>query len=342
VTYTITEFLKSRDLGYTYVMAITMQNGVAWGNGGVCCPGIGTGIGECLFSIDYNVNPPLFREWVCTYRDSSEMWEVGLVQTASSDEYKWVVTGENTRRPATGALQTSGTASYVWGFGVRSITDPNFRWLGGTGTLISPELLKRWPLAILDLDGIRYLYTMILALDSSYYFDGRPIPEGTFALQRLSWPGAYRTAQYTLTTNLTLLTEPLSPIAIDADGSLISTVDVDPPALKLRMRAARAGVTVAPMWYPSSAATKIRVVRSHDQGKTWSDTGIVITAPTGKTLWGCGWEHRSGGAATIPWHLLCVISTGKGPEAGDWNGASVRFNSAVAPSNFGQKPVYWK
>jgi hypothetical protein len=37
-----------------------------------------------------------------------------------------------------------------------------------------------------------------------------------------------------------------------------------------------------------------------------------------------------------------VISTGKGPEVGDWNGASVRFNGAIAPANFGQKPVYWK
>jgi len=342
VSYTITEFLKARDLGYSYIMAMTMLDGALFLTGGVCCPGIGDGIGECLAAIDYTVTPPVHREFVCSYRDSSELWEVVAAQVVHSDLDRWVVTGENTRRPATTALQTSGTASHVWGFGVRSITDPNFRWLGGTGTLISPEPLKRWPLAILDLDGIRYLYTMVLPLDSNYYWNGQALPMGSFALQRFSWPGAYRTALYTTTTHLAVLKEPLSPIAIDADGSLISTVDVDPPALKLRMRAAPAGITVAPMWYPSSAATKIRVVRSRDQGRTWSDTGIVINAPTGKTLWGCGWDHKSGGAATIPWHLLCVISTGKGPEVGDWNGASVRFNGATVPANFGQKPVIWK
>ena len=331
-TYTITEFVKARDLGYSYIMSMTMLDGVVFLTGGVCCPAIGSGIGECQAAVDYTVSPPIHREFVCTYRDSAEMWEVVAAQVAHSDVYRWVVAGEHTRRPATGALQASGTASYVWGFGIQSITDPFFSWRSNVGRLLYPEVIKRWPLAILDLDGLRYLYTMILPLD----------PPGRFALQRFSWPGAYHTALYITTTNLGELVEPLSPIAIDADGSLIATVDVEPTALAARLIPKPAGVTAGIMWYPSSAATKVRVVRSRDQGRTWSDTGIVINAPTGKTLWGCGWDHKSGGAATIPWHLLCVISTGKGPEVGDWNGASVRFNGAVAPVYFGQKPVYWK
>jgi hypothetical protein len=330
VSYTITQFLNSRDLGYSYVMAMTMLDGALFLTGGVCCPGIGDGIGECQAVIDYTVSPPLFREWVCSYRDSSQMWEVGAAQVAHSDKWKWVLAGENTLRPATGALQTPGQASNVWGFGVQNLTDPWFTWKANVGRLLYPEYAKNWPLAVLDLDGMRWLYVMRLDLLTQQW-----------SLLRYSWPDAYHTALWTTMTQLGAITEPLGPIAIDADGSLISTVDVDPPALKLRMWPAPAGVTVTPMWYPSAAATKVRVVRSRDQGRTWSETGIVINAPTGKTLWGCGWDHKSGGAATIPWHLLCVISTGKGPEVGDWNGASVRFNGATAPANFGQKPVYW-
>jgi hypothetical protein len=332
-TYTVTEFVKARDLGYTYIMAMTMLDGVVLLTGGVCCPAIGSGIGECLAAIDYTVSPPVHREFVCTYRDSSELWEVVAAQVAHSDVYRWVVAGEHTRRPATGALQASGTASYMWGFGIQSITEPFFSWKSNVGRLLYPEFTKRWPMAILDLDGLRYLYTMTLGLEP---YTGR------FGLQRFSWPGAYHTALYTVTTNLGELAEPLSPIAIDADGSLVATVDVEPTARAARLISKPAGVTAGILWYPSAAATKVRVVRSRDQGRTWTDTGIVINAPAGKTLWGCGWDHKSGGAATIPWHLLCVISTGKGPEVGDWNGASVRFNGAAAPPNFGQKPVLWK
>lgn len=329
-SYTITQFLNSRDLGYSYVMAMTMLDSAVFLTGGVCCPGIPPGqssslIGECVAVIDYAVSPPLFREWVCSYRDSAQLWEAVAAQVARSDRWKWVAAGESTFRPATGALQTSAQASNVWGFGVQTLTDPWFTWTANIGRLLYPEYAKNWPLAILDLDGMRWLYVMRLDLLTQQW-----------NLLRYSWPDAYHVALWTATTQLGSITEPLGPIAIDADGSLISTVDVNPLTLKPRMLAA------APTWYPSSEATKVRVVRSRDQGRTWSDTGIVINAPAGKTLWGCGWEHRSGGAAAIPWHLLCVISTGKGPEVGDWNGASVRFGNARAPATFGQVPVFWK
>jgi len=340
-TYTVTEFLKSRDLGYSYVMAMTMLDGAVFLTGGICCPGLpdpalppgadpNNRLGECQAVIDYAVSPPAHREFVCTSRDSSQMYEVIAAQVAHSDRWRWVVAGENTFRPATAALQVSDQASNVWGFGVQNLTDPWFTWKANVGRVLYPEYARNWPLAILDLDGMRWLYVM-----------RRDLLTQQWSLLRFSWSDAYNMALWTATTQLGAITEALGPIAIDVDGSLVSTIDVESPALKLRMRAAPAGVTVAPMWYPSSAATKIRVVRSRDQGRTWSDTGMVITAPAGKTLWGCGWEHRSGGAATIPWHLLCVISTGKGPEVGDWNGASVRFNGAIAPANFGQKPVLW-
>jgi len=334
--YTVGEFLKSRDLGYTYVMALTMLDGVVWGNGGVCCPGIGDGIGECLFSIDYMQTPPIFREWVCTYRDSNELWEITAPQVARSDSYKWVVAGEATRRAALPALVKSGTASLTWGFGVQSLTERFFTWTQNVGRLFYPEFLKRWPLAILDLDGIRYLYCMTLKLDGP--------TAGQFALERYAWPSAYHVALYTQTTSLGVLPVPLSPIAIDVDGSLLSTIDVETTASASAagVRASALSMTAHAQWYPSGSSTKVLVMRSLDQGRSWSETGLVIQAPAGKALWGCGFEHKSGGAAVQPLHLLCTLAPlGKGPETGEHIGADVRFASAKVPASWGQKPVLW-
>lgn len=36
--YTVQEFLKASDVGYTYSQGLTMEDGVVFGNGGICCP----------------------------------------------------------------------------------------------------------------------------------------------------------------------------------------------------------------------------------------------------------------------------------------------------------------
>ena len=98
------------------------------------------------------------------------------------------------------------------------------------------------------------------------------------------------------------------------------------------------------MWWPSQGATKVNVLRSKDEGRTWSDTGIQVAAPTGRMLFGCGWAHKSGGAAEQPWLLLCTIGTGKGPDQmpPDWNGGYIAVVGTKLPAGWGKKPVLWK
>jgi len=310
-TYTVTEFFKSRDLGYTYVQWMSMMNNVVWGNGGICCPGIGDGIGECIFAIDYNVSPPAFRELWCTYRDSTQLWESGSVQVASSDTYKYVVAGVRTYRPATGALQDSFKDGEIWGFGANEIAGPGWQKARGAGTIQHMTGWLFFPQGILDLGGARWLYANVLLKD------------GGGGLVRFYWPDAWRAALWDPTTNLSPSNPGGSGIVIDADGSLI-TADSD--------------------WSGGNIYTgkTVRIWRSKDEGRTWVNTGIHFDARAGKTLFGCGFAHRSGGAALQPLHLLCSEGSGLGPDAkpSDWNTVSVRVTGAAVPSNFGQKPVF--
>jgi hypothetical protein len=326
-TYTITDLFRADALGYSYVQWMSLMNNVLWGNGGVCCPGIGDGIGECPFLIDYNVSPPAFREIWCTYRDSTQLWETGLLQVASSDEHKWVVTGVRTHRPAVPALQDAFKMGEVWGLGTN-----NLEQVGGvswqktktTGVTFSMQDWLVFPQGILDLGGTRWLYASVGI---------RGEPRGQ--LIRLVWPGAYRTAQWDFSSYLskadpagynTPITNNwpgLNGIVIDTDGSLIGT-DND--------------------WASGNAygGRFVRLWRSKDEGRTWADTGVKFNARAGKTLFMCGFAHKSGGAALVPWHLICVEGTGKGPDQkpSDWNTVSVRVTGAVVPPNFGQKPTF--
>ena len=112
---------------------------------------------------------------------------------------------------------------------------------------------------------------------------------------------------------------------IDADGSLI-TADSDWSGGNIYM------------------SKTVRIWRSKDEGRTWVNTGIHFDARAGKTLFGCGFAHRSGGAALQPLHLICTEGTGLGPEQSpsNWNAVSVRVTGAKVPTSWGQKPVYWK
>jgi hypothetical protein len=103
-------------------------------------------------------------------------------------------------------------------------------------------------------------------------------------------------------------------------------------------------MAVKPMWWPQSDSTAVKIVRSRDEGRTWVDTGVRINPPAGKTLFGCGWDHRSGGAAVQPWHVVCTIGTGLGPDVtpSDWNLGDVRMTGAKLPAAWGKVPVKWK
>jgi hypothetical protein len=163
-----------------------------------------------------------------------------------------------------------------------------------------------FPQGILDL-GSRYLYARVLRSGDTRY-----------SLGRWYWPTPFGTAWWSSETILSRDIPGFSGIAIDADGSLIAT------------NGEAANNTVVEVW------------RSRDEGRTWAKTGIHFDAPAGRTLFQCGWEHKSGGAAAVPWHLLCVLGDGSGPETGGWHAASVRVNGAKVPATWGQKPVIWK
>ena len=356
VTYTVQEFLRAADLGYTYIQAMSMVDGVVWGNGGVCCPGIPNGrsttqIGECVWSIDYNVDPPRFREWWCTFRDTSQLWEVGSVQVAQSDRFKWVVAGQATRRPAVPALQDGAKTPMIWGFGVQSLSEPFFTWANSVGhDILAGWSGQIWPQGILDLGGRRFLYAQTLTRWGEPMF-----------IRRWAWADGAHVAFYDSHFWSAPVFAGFSGIAIDADGSIVTTVDEEPgvaatgvgihgataatvSARVAGVETAAAGITVHPLWWPSQGAKKVHVIRSKDEGRSWADAGIVFKAPVGRTLFGCGWTHRSGGGAVQPLLLLCTIGTGKGPDQTppDWNAAYVAWPGARIPATFGQKPVLWK
>ena len=309
-TYTITPLFTASNLGYTYVQWMSLQNNVLWGNGGICCPGIGDGIGECIFAIDYNINPPVFKELWCTYRDSSQLWESGLVQVASSDTYKYVVAGVRTYRPATGALQDTFKDGEIWGFGSNEIAGSGWQKAKSTATIQHITGCILFPQGILDLGGARWLYANTLYKD------------GGGGLVRFYWPDAWRIALWDPSTILSAAAPGGSGIVIDKDGSLI-TADSD--------------------WSGGNIYTgkTVRLWRSKDEGRTWVNTGIHFDARTGKTLFGCGFAHRSGGAALQPLHLICTEGSGKGPDQtpSDWNAVSLRVTGATVPPNWGVRPV---
>ncbi len=309
-TYTITPLFTGTDLGYTYVQWMSMQDNTIWGNGGICCPGIGDGIGECIFAVDYNVSPPTFKELWCTYRDSKQLWESGSVQVASSDVYKYVVAGVRTYRPATSALQDTFKDGEIWGFGSNEIAGAGWQKARGAGTVQHMTDWVFFPQGILDLGGARWLYANVI-------YKG-----GGSGLIRLYWPDAWRIAYWDPTTILANSNPGGSGIVIDADGSLI-TADSD--------------------WFGGNIYTSrtVRIWRSGDEGRTWINTGIKFDARPGKTLFGCGFAHRSGGAALQPLHLLCTEGSGKGPDQNpsDWNAVSVRVTGAKVPAAWGQKPI---
>jgi hypothetical protein len=325
--YTVQPVLAASALGYSYLQAPTMIDKSTWGNGGVCCKSPGETAGECEWVIDNNPPIPTYREWWCTYRDSSELYESLGPQVAHSDRYKWVVAMMVNRRPPVGALQSEAAASILVGFGLQSLSE-QFRWPERVGRLFPQEDRGLWPLGILDLRGVRWLYCLVL---ENFY--------GRFELWRFAWPDAYSPALWSTTTKLAVLTDPLSEIAIDKDGSLVSTIDTTPA--KFARGSKLAGKL---KWWPTADSTLVKVVRSTDEGRTWADAGISFAAPAGKFLSGCGWEHTSGGGAVVPWHLLCIMSSGKGPDAvpSDWNLADIRVNGAKVPANWGVTPVLVK
>lgn len=308
-TYTVTQFLKAGDLGYTYIQGLTMFGGVLWGNGGVCCPAIGEGIGECVFSIDYTQNPPVFREWWCTNRDTVELWESCCIQADTTDRWPISVAGVSSRRPPFWPIEDNSWDGQVWGIGAPSISAPWFSPATVHRDAITITGGRPLPLGWIVLRGHRWLYGQL------------QMSEGAWPIARWDWSDISSWASWSGDAVLTAAAnEPplFSGIVLDTDGSLLATTG----------------------WWPAQNNVVVDVWRSRDEGRTWAKTGYRFEAP-GRTLFGCGWEHKPGGAAVVPWHLTCTIGTGLGPDMGDWHAADIRVNGATVPASWGKVPVKW-
>jgi len=320
-SYTIIDFLSPADLPAppgslggtveTYIQACTMVAGVMWCNVGNCCPPIGdqTG-GECAISIGFNLPIPQVRYWWCTYLNSEQLWETGCIQAANSDRDHWVVTGQWTSRPAVEVLKDGWKDSQVWSFGVPALNTPSWFFPQDVVVTAGEVNTDMWPQGILDLGGERWLYVQYMGT------------EGQFGIARLLWNRVGPSASAaSWVSGSKLCDDPSLPmfsgIAIDKDGSLIATSG----------------------WWPSQQNKTVWVYRSRDEGLTWARTGIKFDAPEGRTLFGCGWDHSSGGAAAQPWRLTCTEGDGGGPTDGNWHEAIVLVNGATVPPNLKTKPV---
>jgi hypothetical protein len=320
--YTIVDFLVPADfpvnpghVAKTYTQAHTWIDGVMWGNNGVCCmPPVTPEVngGECIFSIDYRVSPPQYREWWCSFGTSQEFWESGTVQVAHSDMWPVVVAGIYTRRPAAGTPFTGELRRdpIVWGFGTTEVNTTGWSFPWQLGVLLEDVNLYSMVEGILDLNGHRWLYIQYIRVDT-----------GEIGMARLLWPGAYRMPYWTPDSNLNK--DPTVPffsgIAFDQDGSMIATSG----------------------WWPSDTNTSCFVYRSRDEGKTWVRTGIKFEAPVGRTLFGCSFAHKSGGGAEQPWRLFCTIGDSNGPTTGNWHAAVILTQGATEPPNLRTKPVLY-
>lgn len=307
VAYTVHEFLRSSDIGRTYIQAMSLFNGVLWGNDGVCCPSIGQGPGECIFAIDYTQPTPAIHEAWCTYRDTTELWESGSVQVDLTD-YGPLVVGGLTRRPADWRLGSAPRNVSMW---TMSAGSGNTRWFLQAlrrDAQLNPQIYAYFPLGLVRVFGIEYLYAESVDLAGDIY------------LKRFFWSEAYGALMWDSAFSPGKRLMHFTSIAVDDDNSLIALTG----------------------WYPDQTNTTIGLWRSTDEGKTWTNTGQTWEAPAGRTLFGCGFDRTQGGRAVKPFHLVCTIGTGKGPDQmpSDWNAAEIISEGGASIPHSDVLPVY--
>ncbi len=317
-TPTITTVTLGLPIPWTYTQGLTLFRGVLWGDAGN--PTSGPNQGECIFSLDYNRQPPAFRVWSCTGW-TPDSWE-GAYPKVDDDPANGngalIVAWIETRSPAPwgqtrgdairyGTITTLRARPVAGQAGSTALDDPA-PYI--TRDAIAESEAWIWPLGWLHLGGQRMLY----AAHVSALWGAMP-----HALVRYYWPQHGGVWMDTLGMQPAVTpTESISDIAIDEDGSLIATE------------------------YTGDNATELRIWRSRDEGQTWA-VATTVQAQPGGSLFDCHFAHGAGGAAQVPWLLTCNSTPPTGSWAnGGWSVVSVAWPGAQMPLYWGQTPTQSK
>lgn len=314
-TPTITTVTLGLPIPWTYTQGLTLFRGVLWGNAGN--PTSGPNNGECIFSVDYNRTPPVFRVWTCTGQ-TADSWESGYPKVDDDAQggpgaliVAWIETHSVPPWGQTrGDVLRYGTLSMLrarppGGAGTAAVDDP---YPQITHDAIAESQAWLWPLGWLHLGGQRQLYAAHVAaswgpLDNTlvrYY-----MPQGT-AMQWMD-TALFQPVRYPMAS--------ISDIAIDADGSLIATETT------------------------GDNATSMSIWRSRDEGRTWA-VATTVQALDGGSLFDCHFAHHAGGAADVPWLLTCNSTPPAGSWAnGGWQVVTVAWPGARPPLYWGQRPA---
>ena len=317
-TPTITTVTLGLPVPWTYTQGLTLFRGVLWGDAGN--PTSGPNNGECIFSVDYTRNPPVFRSWACTGQ-TADSWESAYPKVdddpgngAGALIVTWIETRSvppwgQTRGDATryGTLTTLRIRPVVGQTGADAVDDPSpyiqRDAISESGTWL-------WPLGWLHIGGQRHLY--VGHVNVSW---------GTLSnsLVRYYWP-EYRSEAWMDTAQFQPVLYPMhtiSDIAVDADGSLVATETT------------------------GDNATSMSIWRSTDEGRTWA-VATTVRAQPGGSLFDCHFSHHAGGAADVPWLLTCNSTPPTGSWAnGGWGVVTVAWPGAQFPPYWGKAPVVW-
>ena len=306
---TITTVNLGLPIPWSYVQGCTIFRGVMWCDAGN--PTSGPNQGECIFSVDYTRNPPVFRVWACTGL-TLDSWESAWPQVDDAPEFGtgclrvvWIEThgvppwGQSRGDVFRYGSVTSMIACPVTGrAGALAVDTPNPTILRDS---IAESSAWLWPVGWLHLGGQRQLYAVHSGMG-----------QGTY-LTRYFWPqhggvwmdsAAFQPVTYPM--------QSISDMGIDADGSLVATE------------------------YAGDNATTLTIWRSPDQGRTWRVATTVQALPGG-SLFSCYWQKGAGGAVLVPWAMLCNSTPPIGSWAnGGWSIVSVAWPGAVMPLYWGK------
>ncbi len=312
---TITTVTLGLPIPWSYTQGLSLFRGVLWGDAGN--PTTGVNNGECIFSVDYNRTPPVFRVWACTGQ-TADSWESAYPHVdddAANGPGAIIVSWIETRSPAPwgqtrgdsiryGTITTLQARPVVGQAGSLAVDDPA-PYIRRDAIAESQAWL--WPLGWLHLGGQRQLY--------GAWVSGR-WGEQPSRLVRWYWPLSGPPApdwQGLPPTSAPMAT--VSDIAIDADGSLIATETT------------------------GDNATSMSIWRSRDEGRTWTVATTVKALDNG-SLFDCHFSRHAGGAADLPWFLTCNSTPPSGSWAnGGWQVVSVAWSGAQPPLYWGQRPA---
>lgn len=312
---TITTVTLGLPIPWTYTQGLSIYRGVLWGDAGN--PTSGPNLGECIFSVDFNRTPPVFRVWACTGQ-TADSWESAYPHVGDDPSngpgaliVSWIETHSvppwgQTRGDVLryGTITTLQARPVVGQAGAVAVDDPA-PYLR-RDAIAEPQTWL-WPLGWLHLGGQRMLYLA----DVSGRWGETPS-----RLVRWYWPlSGPPTPDWQGLPPAGVPMVSVSDIAVDADGSLVATETT------------------------GDNAASMSVWRSRDEGRTWVVATTVEAAPGG-SLFDCHFAHHAGGAADVPWLLTCNSTAPSGSWAnGGWGVVTVAWPGAQPPLYWGQKPA---